>query len=364
VEKITTPTLFLCGAEDWNVPLLNSEQLYQAMRRLGRDTELVIYPGESHEIARPSFLVDRLRRYLAWYDRYLRPGGSGESIEPPEATSLLGRPLPSPALPAEREETLRSNLASAMEDFVKAPDDADAIIWLGRRTAYLGRFREAIDIYTRGIRKHPRDARLLRHRGHRYLTVREIDKAIADLQRASELIRGTKDEVEPDGEPNARNVPTSTLHFNVWYHLGLARYLKGDFSGAERAYRQCLAVSPGSPDRLVAASDWLYLTLRRQGRDQEASAVLAPITREMDVIENTAYWNRLLLYKGEKTAEEVRAAGASPADAATYGYGIATWHLVNGRADLARSLYEESVRNPQWPAFGVLASEAELARLR
>jgi dipeptidyl aminopeptidase/acylaminoacyl peptidase len=364
VENVTTPTLILCGQDDFNVPLLNSEQLYQALRRLGRDTELVIYPGENHGISRPSFQVDRYQRYIAWYDKYLKPGGAKAEADPPEATSLLGRPLTPPGLSAERKATLETNLEAATADFVRNPDDVDAIIWLGRRTAYLGRFREAIDIYTRGLARHPREARLLRHRGHRYLTVREVDKALADLTRASELIRGTKDEVEPDGEPNARNVPTSTLHFNVWYHLGLARYLKGDFAGAERAYRECLAVSKDSPDRLVATSDWLYLTLRRLGKEADAAALLKPITKDLEVIENTAYKNRLLLYKGERTADELRASAATPVDAATYGYGIATWHLVNGRADLARGLYEEVVTNPQWPAFGVLASEAELARMK
>jgi dipeptidyl aminopeptidase/acylaminoacyl peptidase len=72
-DRITTPTLFLCGDQDFNVPLLNSEQMYQALRSLGRDTMLVIYPGESHDIARPSFQRDRLERYLAWYDKYLMP---------------------------------------------------------------------------------------------------------------------------------------------------------------------------------------------------------------------------------------------------------------------------------------------------
>ena len=188
VEKITTPTLLLGGSQDYNVPLLNSEQLYQALRRLGRDTQLVIYPGEDHGISRPSFRVDRYQRYLGWYDKYLKPGeAKADAAAEPEATSLLGRPLVAPELSAEREETLQANLDAATADFVRSPDDADAIIWLGRRTAYLGRFREAIEIYTRGSQAHPRDARACcaRHRGHRYLTVREIDKAIADLTRAS-----------------------------------------------------------------------------------------------------------------------------------------------------------------------------------
>jgi dipeptidyl aminopeptidase/acylaminoacyl peptidase len=72
-DRIITPTLFLCGEEDFNVPLLNSEQMYQALRSLGRDTQLVIYPGEYHGITKPSYQRDRLERYLAWYGKYLMP---------------------------------------------------------------------------------------------------------------------------------------------------------------------------------------------------------------------------------------------------------------------------------------------------
>jgi dipeptidyl aminopeptidase/acylaminoacyl peptidase len=72
VEKIVTPTLWMGGSEDWNVPILNSEQMYQSMKRLGRTTQLVVYPGEHHGIARPSFQRDRLERYLAWYGKYVK----------------------------------------------------------------------------------------------------------------------------------------------------------------------------------------------------------------------------------------------------------------------------------------------------
>lgn len=72
-DRIVTPTLFLCGSDDWNVPLSSGEQMYQALRRLRVPTQLVIYPGESHAIDRPSFAVDRLQRYVAWYDLYLTP---------------------------------------------------------------------------------------------------------------------------------------------------------------------------------------------------------------------------------------------------------------------------------------------------
>lgn len=72
-DRIKTPTLFLCGAEDFNVPLLNSEQMYQALRSLGVPTQLVIYPGEHHGIRKPTYLKDRMQRYLDWHGKYLNP---------------------------------------------------------------------------------------------------------------------------------------------------------------------------------------------------------------------------------------------------------------------------------------------------
>lgn len=70
--QIVTPTLFLCGEKDFNVPLLNSEQMYQALRSLNVPTQLIIYPGQFHGINKPSYLRDRFQRYLDWYDKYLK----------------------------------------------------------------------------------------------------------------------------------------------------------------------------------------------------------------------------------------------------------------------------------------------------
>jgi dipeptidyl aminopeptidase/acylaminoacyl peptidase len=72
VENINTPTLIMGGEHDWNVPIQNSEQLYQALRRLGRETQLVVYPDQSHGLRVPSYQKDRLERYLAWYDKYVK----------------------------------------------------------------------------------------------------------------------------------------------------------------------------------------------------------------------------------------------------------------------------------------------------
>jgi len=284
----------------------------------------------------------------------------------PEAVSLLGDSLFAPPLSEATRTRYERRLAEARNDFEHDPREVSNILWLGRRTAYLGRFREAIAIYSRGLELHPDEPRLLRHRGHRYLTLRIFPLAIADLERAARLVAKRGDETEPDGLPNARNIPTSTLKSNIWYHLGLAHYLTGDFTAARRAYRECLRYSK-NPDMLCATSHWLYMTLRRLGRDREAARVLEPIRPDLDVIENHAYHRLLLMYKGELPIDSLLVPGVGESaalDDATMGYGVANWHLIHGRSAEAERLFRRIVAGPQWPAFGYIAAEAELARMR
>lgn len=268
----------------------------------------------------------------------------------------------------ESERKHEEERAKAEAAFAKDPSDADALIWQGRRTAYLGRVRDAIEVFSRGVERFPEDARFLRHRGHRWITLRELDKAIEDLTRAAALIEGRPDEIEPDGLPNARNTPISTLGSNVRYHLGLAHYLKGEWAQAEAAFREDfdLACGPaGNPDRVVAAAYWLVLALHRQGRGEEAEPVLARIDPAADVIENESYRRLLLLFAGKVDAAEVtgKAEGESVEDV-TLGYGLGAWHHAHGRSDDARRVWERVVARGPWMAFGRIAAEAELARQR
>ena len=283
---------------------------------------------------------------------------------PPQGTSLLGKPLIPVPPPAAARQGLEANLQAAREQYERNPNDADAIIWLGRRLAYLGRYRDAIATFTDGIRKHPADARMYRHRGHRYITVRELDKAIADFSKAAVLIAGKPDQIEPDGQPNAKNIPTSTLNTNVFYHLGLAHYLRGEFEPALKAYRECIRFSK-NPDMLVATTHWLYMTLRRLDRPGEARQALEPISADMEIIENGSYHRLLMVYKGTEKADALAASlAAGNLDAVTIGYGLGNWHLYNDRRDQAMIAFRQIVEknDAQWPAFGYIAAEAELAR--
>jgi len=284
-----------------------------------------------------------------------------EAAAVPEATSFLGAPLFPPPLAPKARAIHEANLAEARARYDASPDDPDAILWLGRRTVYLGRHREAIAIYTRGIQQHPQDARLYRHRGHRYITLRQPDLAIADLQRAAQLRQGLDDQVEPDGIPNAQGIPVSTLHTNIYYHLGLAHYLRGQLAPAIAAYRHCLAASKND-DMIVATTYWLYLALQRTGQPQKAQALLAPIDDRMRLIENTTYHQLLLLFKGEQTAQALlQQDGEDPVANATLGYGIARWYAHRGQPQKARQTLQQIQQSPQWGAFGYIAAEADLA---
>jgi tetratricopeptide (TPR) repeat protein len=280
-----------------------------------------------------------------------------------EGTSLLGKPLVSAPPTGEQKARLEADLAKAQADYDRDQSSADAAIWLGRRLAYLGRFRDAIDVFTAGIAKHPDDPRLYRHRGHRYITIRQLDLAVADLSRASQLTTGKADEIEPDGAPNRAGIPRSTLQSNIWYHLGLAHYLKGDFSKALAAYREGMKVSRVNDDMLVATSDWLYMTLRRLKRDDEARAALEPIRAQMDILENGAYHARLLMYKGERTPEAVLNLNtADDVQIATQGYGVGNWYLVNGDRGKAKEIFDRVLAGRAWAAFGFIAAEADTKR--
>jgi tetratricopeptide (TPR) repeat protein len=266
----------------------------------------------------------------------------------------------------EWSETVRakldSNLWVAQKNFEENPTEEN-YIWLGRRLAYLYEYDSAIKVFSEGIQKFPDSYKLLRHRGHRYITIRKFDDAINDLERATELMKGTAIEMEPDGAPNKYNIQLSNTQFNVWYHLGLAHYLKGEFGKAEGAYQECLKVS-NNDDLLAATVDWLYMTYRRAGKHTEAKKLLTLIPDEMHIIENESYFRRLNLYKGKLKPEEVLNVSDGEEDAdllvATQGYGVGNWYLVNGDTARANEIFEKVVEGKHFSAFGFIAAEVEL----
>jgi tetratricopeptide (TPR) repeat protein len=262
----------------------------------------------------------------------------------PEVISLLGEPYY--AAPAEGEALagLQQDLAAAEAVFADGEPTAAEYIMLGRRLAYLWRYHEAIAVYSRGIEKFPDEAMLYRHRGHRYISIRKFRLAAADLAKAATL---------------------DSHDFDIWYHLGLAHYLQGDYVRAWEAYQHCRRTVTDD-DSLVAVSYWMTLTGFRLSRLDEINTTLADIQPGMKVEENEAYYRLLRMFKGELTAEEVRAWAADSAlNTNTCGYGIAAWTHYNWQIEESRRMLGELISDHRyWPAFGFIAAETDLARLQ
>lgn len=277
---------------------------------------------------------------------------------------LLAAREVAPVLSPETRALYEKNLEDAEAVHLEKPNEADSILWLGRRVAYLGRYKDAVRIFSSGSVLFKNDARFYRHRGHRYLTLRCFNEAIRDFETAVRLTQGKPDEIEPDGLPNSQNIPTSTLQTNIWYHLGLAQYLKGDFVRALQAYEEAEKVSNNN-DMRVATGYWHYMTLRRLGKKKEAKKFLKAFAGKIDVIENEDYLKLIRLNRGEVKAEalltEIRG-DANTLRSASLGYGIGNYLLYNGDKEKAMTVFRKIVAGNQWASFGYIASEVELSR--
>jgi tetratricopeptide (TPR) repeat protein len=273
------------------------------------------------------------------------PAGQQPAGDKPELISPLGMKYFS-----QKDE--KGAVAAAVEKLKTDPQNIDNIIALGLAQAGIWRYHDAIDTYSLGIKLAPNNAVLYRHRGHRYISTRQFNKATSDLEKASKL--------------NAKD-------FDIWYHLGLSYYLRGDFVRAVRAYESCLAVvdeqmknDPAkTDDSLVAISDWLYMSYRRAGSADKAARLLERIKPGMSVKENSDYYNRLMMYKGLKQEEDLlNMEKATPLQIATLGYGVGNWNLYSSSKERATEIFRKITSGDYWPAFGFIAAEAELARAR
>jgi tetratricopeptide (TPR) repeat protein len=232
-------------------------------------------------------------------------------------------------------------IARAESALAAEPRNVSRIIQLGVAQSGARQFREAIETFTRGLAIEPENPMLYRWRGHRYLSLRELDRAMSDLNRGFQL---------------------DSTNYGVLYHLGIVRYARGDFAGAADAFARAQRHAPEAGE-LAGSTDWLWMSLMRAGRAADARAML---DRRPDSLQTTnAYARRLRLYRGEIGPDSVlTAADTADVQAATLSYGLGNWYLIRGDTARARESFERSVRSGGWPAFGFILSEIELRRLR
>ncbi|PYP97207.1 MAG: hypothetical protein DMD38_05920 [Gemmatimonadetes bacterium] len=243
----------------------------------------------------------------------------------------------SPAGVEYRAQRDTGAIARAESALVADPRNVDRIIALGVAQSGVRQYREAIETFTRGLKLAPNNALLYRWRGHRYLSTRQLDRAMDDLTRGARL--------------------DSTI-YGIWYHLGIVRFARRDFAGAVAAFTRALPIAPDSGER-SGATDWLWMSLSRAGRTADAQALL---DRHPDTPRaGNAYTQRLRLYRGEVSPDSVfTPADTSDIQIATLSYGIGNWYLVRRDTAQARKWFERSVASGGWPAFGFILSEVEL----
>lgn len=289
----------------------------------------------------------------------LGPNSLGYSPGFPEraqAFSLTGQPLFSGQPSAAAVE----NLAKAKADYDNDPSNAENLIWFGRRLAYTGDYQAAISVFSEGIEQHPNDPRFYRHRGHRYISTRQLDLAVNDFEKAAMLIASTENAIEPDGLPNAQNIPLTTTHGNIWYHLGLAYYLKQDWENALKSFQNGYGIG-GNDDNLVSTGHWIFMILQRMGRPADAQAALAEISQDMTIIENMSYHELCLFYKGVISTDQMMAANADNPSNAAVAYGIANYYYYTGDRARSDALLAAITEGSSWASFGYIAAEADLA---
>jgi tetratricopeptide (TPR) repeat protein len=247
----------------------------------------------------------------------------------------------SPAGIEYRSQPDTGPIARAQAALAADPKNVQRFIDLGVAQSGARQFREAIQTFTRGMAIAPSEPMLYRWRGHRHLSVREFDQAMADLTRGYKL---------------------DSTNYGILYHLGILRFIRGDFAGAANAFTRA---QPRAPDagELAGSTDWLWMSLMRAGRKADAQAMLA--RRPDSLAIDNAYARRLKLYRGEIGPDAVfTPADTADVQVATLAYGLGNWYLVRGDTVKARENFERSVKSGGWPGFGFIVSEVELRRTR
>ncbi|MBL7845888.1 MAG: tetratricopeptide repeat protein [Cyclobacteriaceae bacterium] len=273
-----------------------------------------------------------------------------------EAVSFLGTPLY-----AKAPDSLAAVKSDSLINAIRAKENLseDDYVAIGRSLVGLGKFRSAVDVYTEGLAKFPDSYKLLRHRGHRFINLRQLDKAIVDLNRAEELIRNEP----PVYEYDAAGKQGATYQHQIWYHIGLYHFLKRDYAKGAEAFENSLATAYSGGDK-AGASDWLYNCYMRAGAKDQAAVVAKPFTLDFE-IENKdyPYYRRLLLFNGvikpAELVDENKAIGEMTLYEITKLYGLANYYAYQGDSTHAQTLYNKILQSSEWAGFAYASAELD-----
>jgi tetratricopeptide (TPR) repeat protein len=289
---------------------------------------------------------------------FLAPAiGSGQSNQP-QAYSLSGKPLFSSA---PEPKALKKSDSTIQAIQAKGNLSEDDFIEIGKQLVATARYKEAVENYSVGLSKFPNSFKILRHRGHRYLTLRKLDLVVADLLKARDLIKSQPDVWDFDAKGNK----TDTYQHQIEYHLGVYYFLKGSYKEAVAAFEKSLKEAHEG-NEIAGTTDWLYNSYQRNGQKKVAQELLEAITPDFKADHEQAYFRRIMLYKGVIKPDELVDENASPEKLniqdVTKLYGLANWYQFQGNKEKAKELYARIIQSNSWPAFAFLAAETEMLK--
>lgn len=269
--------------------------------------------------------------------------------------SLIGTPLSLPKFSAATQRQLDEDIDIARAALSIAPDREDSYIWLGRRLDYAGRICESVEAFTDGLKAFPRSYKLYRFRARDLTRARKFDAALADYQKALELMGDLPDSFEPDGLPNAIGLTISTYRGNIIYYHAQTSFATGDYATVIAGMAKALEISPdfARDDMRVPTAYWSYLALRKMGEHAKARAVIKAIEPGLKLIENHSYYQAVQIMQGRLKPTEVGTITDS-----TVKFAVAMEYRFAGDEARAVAMLTEIVReNAQghWP------SEVELS---
>jgi tetratricopeptide (TPR) repeat protein len=243
-------------------------------------------------------------------------------------------------------------VAAAEKALAADPRNRDLLLKLAQAQFGLWQDREAVATLTRALEVSPNDAQLYTERGHRELPLLEFTKARADLTRAVEL------------DPK---------RMDAYYHLGLSHYFLGDFAQAADAFRHAVEFAPNDDER-INSTNWLYASLRRANRPEEAAKAAAVITPEMkNTADHTVFYLNLVRFFQGAMPEAQALPPEPPAGNTdmetelkfdTVAYGIGNWHLYNRDTPAAEQYFRRVAKGHVWVTWGFIGSETELERMK
>jgi tetratricopeptide (TPR) repeat protein len=239
---------------------------------------------------------------------------------------------------------------------------------LAKRTAEMGRLREAVGLLSRTAAVHFSNPRVFRQRGELLLMLRQFQLAKSDFQRAGALLIGRQGigMAEAVDLPEGGGAQLTTVQFRTALLLGITHYLLGAWVPSRDVLIEAVRLAPNDDD-LAQAAVWLFFATRRIGTGAAAAEVLRALGSNLQVDLSRHEYELLLGYKGQVPSDTINARATNRAggdERALYAYGIGLWHLVRGQTDDAEPWLDEARTIPNWASLPYIAAEAELARLR